>query len=330
MIYEYIELCKIFGSTTDYIQANGGNISIKNQKDNELLIKCSGFSMEETTVTSGFVKCNLEKIKYKYEDNNDNLEDCVIEGKGHPSIETFFHLIPKKYVIHLHPYKLIALLCMPDWKEKLINISNKLTAFIPYFKPGLELSKYILTSYKGENVLFLQNHGVIICTDNYKEIYLILKQIMNNCDKLFSIIPSSDVEFILDIYNILGKNEKDLFIKPYIIPNKTNDRYFYKLTPDIVLYLGDYPIIFEHNYQSLESEIAKYYKKTRTYPKVIIKDNITYCIGSSCKGAKALQDVLISYYNIIQITNNQILNEIPTSGCITIKSWDKEKYRLNQ
>jgi len=329
MINEYIELSKILGASIDYIQANGGNISIKNEKDNELLIKCSGFSMEETTLTSGFVKCNLEKVKYKYDINNDNLEDCVIEGKGQPSIETFFHLIPKKYVVHLHPYKLIALLSMADWKEKLVNISNESTAFIPYFKPGLELSKYILSSYKGEKVLFLQNHGVIICTDNYKEIYIILKQIIINCDKLSS-IASSDIEFILEIYNILGKNEKDLFIKSCLISNKTNDRYFYKLTPDIVLYLGDYPIIFEHNYQSLESEIAKYYEKTGTYPKVIIKDNITYCIATSCKGAKALQDVLISYYNILQITNNQILNEIPTSGCISITSWDKEKYRLNQ
>jgi ribulose-5-phosphate 4-epimerase/fuculose-1-phosphate aldolase len=327
MINEYIELCKILGASIDYIQANGGNISIKNEKDNELLIKCSGFSMEETTLTSGFVKCNLEKVKYKYDINDDNLEDCVIEGKGQPSIETFFHLIPKKYVVHLHPYKLIALLCMVDWKEKLVNISNESTAFIPYFKPGLELSKYILSSYKGEKVLFLQNHGVIICTDNYKEIYIILKQIIINCDKLSS-IASSDIEFILEIYNILAKNEKDLFIKPCLISNKTNDRYFYKLTPDIVLYLGDYPIIFEHNYQSLESEISKYYEKTMTYPKVIIKDNITYCIATSCKGAKALQDVLISYYNILQITNNQILNEIPISGCISIISWDKEKYRL--
>jgi rhamnose utilization protein RhaD (predicted bifunctional aldolase and dehydrogenase) len=328
MINEYIELCKIFGSSIDYIQANGGNISIKS--DTNLLIKKSGFNMEETTVTDGYVVCDKDAVLKKYNNSNEDIQDCVIEGKGHPSIETFFHLIPKKYIVHLHPYKLIALLCMPDWKEKLTNITNHATAFIPYFKPGLELSKYILTSYKGEQVLFLQNHGVIICTDDYKEVYIILKQIMNNCDKLFSNIPSSDIEFILEIYNILGKNEKDLFIKPCLIPNKTNDRYFYKLTPDIILYLGDYPIIFEHNYQTLESEIAKYYEKIGDYPKVIIKDNITYCIGTTSKGAKALQDVLISYYNIMYITNNQILNEISTNGCISIKSWDKEKYRLNQ
>jgi rhamnose utilization protein RhaD (predicted bifunctional aldolase and dehydrogenase) len=51
-VLDYIYLSKLFGACIDYVQATGGNISVKT--DTELIIKKSGFAMVETTESKGY------------------------------------------------------------------------------------------------------------------------------------------------------------------------------------------------------------------------------------------------------------------------------------
>jgi len=324
MIGDYIYLCKLFGGCYDLVQTNGGNISVKD--DTKIVIKRSGFKMIETQINKGYVVCDINSIKKQMELNDENLQNTIIQGedKATPSIETFFHLLPKKYVVHLHPTFLLHILCLKSWKEDLQNMNLPFNYLcVDYCKPGIELSNSIFENYSDQNVIFLQNHGLIVCDDNTDaiidvcvEINKSIKHIYNNCNQ-------TDLQFI----NMLNKLIPDKYIQSMIVNNLTYDRYFYKLSPDLYLYLGEYPIIIESRDIILEKEIEKYFNKYNKYPTIVIKDNLVYCISNTYEGLQNLKEMVQTYYQVVALNPNASYNEINNSTLLD--NWDKEKLRLN-
>jgi hypothetical protein len=112
-------------------------------------------------------------------------------------------------------------------------------------------------------------------------------------------------------------------IKSCAIKNINNDRYFYKLSPDLFLYLGEYPIIIESSETDIKYEIDKCIKT----PNVIIHNNLVYCISNNYEGVRNLEEMVETYYQIISLNPNIHFNEINNSKVLL--EWDKEKLRLN-
>ena len=319
---EYIELCKIFGGSYDLVQANGGNISIK--YDNKIIIKQSGFSMIHTTDIKGYVICDINLVEKQLYNKDEDLQVCILEGSPNatPSIETFFHLIPKKYIVHLHPIKILHILSLKSWKKCLDELSIENSLYIEYTKPGIELSEKILQKYNNEDIIFLQNHGIILCSDTKEYIYDLinkLNSLINTC------MPSTNINFLRELYTYLPNK----YIKSYIVQNITNDRYFYKLSPDLSLYLGEYPIIMESIANNIEDEINKYKEKTKSDPKIIINENLIYCISDSSDKLNIIHDMIQTYYNVLNPNPNAIYNEISSADASILMNWDKEKLRMN-
>lgn len=324
MIEDYIHLCKLFGGCYDLIQANGGNISVKDT--NTIVIKKSGFKMIETQINKGYVICDISKIQKQIDLNNENLESTILQGEPNatPSIETFFHLLPKKYVVHLHPTFLLHILCLINWKEYLqyMNLSFKYLC-IDYCKPGIELSKSIFEKYNNENVIFLQNHGLILCDDSIDRIKDLCNQINNSIKYVYTNCIYTDVQFI-DILNKLIPNK---YIQSILIQNISHDRYFYKLSPDLYLYLGEYPIIIESSDVYIDKEIEKYFNKYNKYPTIVIKDNLVYCISNTYEGLQNIKEMVYTYYQVIALNPNVSYNEI--NNHTVLENWEKEKLRLH-
>jgi rhamnose utilization protein RhaD (predicted bifunctional aldolase and dehydrogenase) len=306
-IDEYIELCRVFGGCYDLVQTNGGNISIKS--NNEIIIKRSGFKMIETEINKGYVICDTNKIDF----TSENINHTIISGEGTPSIETFFHLLPKKYIVHLHPIKLLHLLSLTNWKEKITELFGK-NLCIEYKKPGLELSNKILESYNNESIIFLQNHGIILCSDNKDDIYNIMNDILNKYN--FGRFSSTNILFIKELYHKI----KDKVILSSFIPFLKSERYFYKLSPDISLYLGDAPITFESSQYNLEFDLTK---------KVIIYKDIVYLIESNYNKVKNLEEMVKTYYLVLDSGFSDNYQEISNDDRKSLENWDKEKLRLN-
>ena len=109
-INRFIDISNEIGSDVAFVQAGGGNTSVK-LSTKEMLIKSSGIYLKDMTPNSGFCNVNFPEIKkYHYnliddeEKYSQKLNESVIKGVGRPSMETGFHaLIPHKYVIHSHP-----------------------------------------------------------------------------------------------------------------------------------------------------------------------------------------------------------------------------------
>ena len=164
---QYIQFCQLVGSYLELVQGSGGNISVKDSAF--LCVKSSGRMLAETTEGYGYSVCHIHDVEAKLQAEDTYLKDisCGGEEGSTPSMETFFHLLPSKWVVHLHPTFLLTKLCHPSWR----TLQTKYTyRHIPYYTPGLELANAIRSQYQGEKVLFLKSHGLILCANSVEEV----------------------------------------------------------------------------------------------------------------------------------------------------------------
>lgn len=296
---DFVYLCKLFGGLNELVQHGGGNISIKN--DSEFIIKSSGFALSEVNKDIGYVIMDLGKLKQiNFLDNNEpDLKNMIIKNIN-PSIETYFHIFLKKYVVHLHPTLINIELCK---KNPIINIDEEYI-FIDYIKPGYDLSREIFKQYKNERLIFLKNHGIIFSADTLQEI----KELIIKTFASFNINdPFLDIKNYIDLYDNICKNNEILFKVPYEY-NKIlgcfPDLYIKSYTPDIIVYLGS----------KINNDSVLYIDNGNIY----IKSDTKY------KCYKILE-VLESYYYLY--INNSI--SIKEKEINDVKNWDKEIFRQN-
>lgn len=158
-INTYLSLNRVFGSSTEFVQGPGGNISVKN--GNEIIIKTSGTCLGETQT---YEACNIDSLRKCLSEKNENVKDTVLRGSGTPSMEAYFHTLPKRLCVHLHPLSLPLLLHKED-----PCIDGM--AWVPYKQPGLDLAEEIIKIYTTQPILLFQNHGVLILADTVDEIF---------------------------------------------------------------------------------------------------------------------------------------------------------------
>ncbi len=271
----YKHLCGYFSQSFKNIQGTGGNISIK-LPYNTLIIKISGSSLGDSNEYCIVNQMTQEKIM----------------GNGKPSMEIGFHCnIPSKFVIHLHflPY-----LCCQD---KLNLVEFKKPYFnIPYLHPGEELSKEIKNMCLIDNcIIFLQNHGVILCGSSMDNIYELYKYLFKFYDGDYRLYEFYDrVKDKLD-GNFVYSVEMSFYIRPCHI------KYCF---PDMVIFL-----------QNIDDEV----RMTKNSDIVISQENNLYIIASCLKEYRCKLEVLQSYIeickynydNLVEIDDIQSLISIP-------------------
>jgi ribulose-5-phosphate 4-epimerase/fuculose-1-phosphate aldolase len=302
LLTPYIDLCRCIGGMTDWVQAGGGNISIKD--GDLLLLKESGVRIGDTTRVEGFVYASIKKLKECIASNNEDCSSSVLGGSGKPSIEAFFHTVPSKYVVHLHPSHLLDLLC----------VSN--SAYVPYVKPGLKLAQEFFKLYRQEEKLYhLQNHGVIITADTIDEIFETMKSMegwTNIClaRKLFDIYKTATDTINPPIIKSFQ------MIPPSIIP---------ALTPDIVLFLKQ--PLFLKSETSLAEDFSTYLELYKVLPNIVCDGKITYIVASSISKCYDIFELLQAVMSAHISVHTSKLTE---SEQLEITSWEKEKHRQSR
>jgi rhamnose utilization protein RhaD (predicted bifunctional aldolase and dehydrogenase) len=178
---EFIELSQAF-SSADQVQGGGGNSSLK-INDKEMLIKASGYELAEVSMESGYTSVDHIRISnfIRNEElslNSDtNYNDCLQasnQGRLRPSMETGFHAILDRCVIHSHSVYANILNCSSQGQElirtKIYDLNGKPALLVPYTNPGFSVSKtiyqhlqlYIEKQGCKPQLIFLANHGLII------------------------------------------------------------------------------------------------------------------------------------------------------------------------
>ncbi len=190
---DFVRICEKIGAMKDYVQGGGGNASCKHD-ENKMAIKASGFTIGEITETTGYADVDYVKIREYHTDVKESeltereanstpfTTSCVFpdsEGKTlRPSVETGFHSLMKKYVMHTHPVYANVITCAEGGAELAKKILGDMDfIWIPYINPGFSLTLVIkdaIDTYESKTgifpkIIFLENHGLITTSDNADE-----------------------------------------------------------------------------------------------------------------------------------------------------------------
>ncbi len=212
LINELISLTAPFINRPDLIQGPGGNTSVKDECGN-MIIKASGFRFNEINRDSGFSLVNSGNIKFYFENVNVHskaeCEKAYLEivsqnilskqdGNSYPkpSMETGFHAVLDKYVVHTHSVYTNLFNCNTNCFElvkQIQHILNLPVAYIPFVSPGFGLSYLICKEMQNANtsnkpvLFFLENHGIIAHGNNATEVKDLLFLLDTTISKLFFI-----------------------------------------------------------------------------------------------------------------------------------------------
>lgn len=156
------------------VQGAGGNTSIKH--DQVMWIKASGTELADAERRDIFVPVDrakaVDEARGSAGDGSCKGTVLDLENPLRPSIETTFHAaLDWPVIAHTHS---IATLVHAISSEGRAAAAEKLkdlqTAFVPYAKPGLPLTREILARVQPDTRIFvLQNHGLIVCGETVAE-----------------------------------------------------------------------------------------------------------------------------------------------------------------
>ncbi|MCK5027338.1 MAG: class II aldolase [Candidatus Pacebacteria bacterium] len=188
------EISQKIGAYPEYIQGGGGNVSVK-KTDTEMAIKASGFKLKDLREDTGFVSVNHIKIKSFYDTikGDENLAELMKEnsevvsentlyeeGKTslRPSIETGFHSLLGKCVVHTHSVYANILNCSIEGQSLIKELFPE-AVFVPYSPPGVALTLGVKNAIAGASprIIFLENHGLIVSGEISQDAYKLHEEV---------------------------------------------------------------------------------------------------------------------------------------------------------
>lgn len=198
-IKDFIELSNNLGSNICLCQHTGGNISVK--VGDYMFIKASGVQMKNISRVEGYaiVRPNEMKGTTSPEKYDALFESEIFFTGKRPSMEVGLHALLKKYTIHLHPVYLTALLCLGNTEEIIKEVYEGYDyRYLPYITPGYSLFKTLEKLDSIPDVIFLQNHGVVITSDSKEEALILTADIAYQAQKYLQNQISNFKTFTLD------------------------------------------------------------------------------------------------------------------------------------
>lgn len=332
-------ISKAVGNRIDYVQGGGGNTSVK-LSDELMAVKASGFKLNQITPKEGYVVVNYKNIKTYYE-NVDLSQDIdfekesvdfakknVVEMEGlkvlRPSVEAGFHSILKKYVIHTHPVYANILCCSKAGKntvEKIFAGKEYECIWIPYINPGFCLTLKIKEEIeicknktgKFPEVIFMENHGLIVSTDDCQKTILLHDEVNNLIRDILNIkeeYPEINIEKINETTYISHTPYLTYNLKGEKITNDYLDKV--ALYPDQLVYLnGGISIDGPENKLNVKSASGELVYKT------------------NYSEALTLEETLLGYLYVVNGVKKCGLDikTMSQKDIDFIRNWESEAYR---
>lgn len=174
-------------------QGAGGNTSVKTATG-ALLIKASGLRLADVSETDGYLEMDLPALCAIMDDpalaelapivahNRTAHQIRALAGPGavsrwlpsgearlRPSMETGFHVMLERVVLHTHPVYLNAFTCSQGGRAELEDAAGVDVAWVPYATPGYPLAKAVADTRAAFRAahgrlprrIVLESHGLI-------------------------------------------------------------------------------------------------------------------------------------------------------------------------
>jgi len=317
--------CTSIGSNPMLVQGAGGNISWKD--GDTLWVKASGMWMVDAEKKDIFVAVDLKNIKKEIAKSNYSVDiQALALSELRPSIETILHsLMPHKIVLHLHAIETLAYLATQNYSELLNSIlkNTYISAYIDYIKPGPDLAEAISEKFINSpdvQIIFLQNHGVVIGGMDIDEIDKILNFIEGTAKD--HAIKESNLSLkimqaaILDSYHTINDQKINNLVENEVCFFHT--KFNWALYPDHVVFLGGKSFC----YNSLEEFLL-----SKEKPHLIFIKGVG--IFSLNKLSYTQLTQLRCYYDVVSRLNaKHKINTLNESQIHELLNWNLEKHRV--
>jgi rhamnose utilization protein RhaD (predicted bifunctional aldolase and dehydrogenase)/NAD(P)-dependent dehydrogenase (short-subunit alcohol dehydrogenase family) len=367
-IRSLVEISRFYGSNKAMVIAGGGNTSYKT--NDKLWVKASGFALA-TISEEGFAVLDRKKLarisKNDYSADpfererqiKDNLAEATITKDKRPSVETSLHnLIAYKFVVHLHPTLVNALMCSNDAEKHIKSIFGADALYIPYTDPGYILFKKVEAEVKvfrkemgkDPKVILLQNHGIFVSADTTQEIIDIYDDIIERITHAIkepvneSMLPVAEnvteiVPAIRAIVSTEGLKTIKVTNSPLVEKFNGSTEDFEKIskpfTPDIIVYCKS-KYIYIDDVETPEGTILAFKKKFDDFvskngylPKVVLIKGIgMLAIGDNATQANTIKEVFEDAMKISWLSESFFGQHFMTTEQINfIDTWEVENYR---
>jgi ribulose-5-phosphate 4-epimerase/fuculose-1-phosphate aldolase len=345
-----VRISRYAGERFDLIQAGGGNSSVKTDQGH-LYIKSSGVLLSELSNRFGFTILDLKKTRSIFENKDiheaeskelrekfcNGLVNSSVINESRPSIETLFHTLFFKYTLHTHPLSVTFITSLFDWQERLrVLFKDYEILLIPYETPGIELALSIKNNLSAldeiPKIVFLQNHGLIVSSNNENDIYsiteLVVKRIENDLGldfnkyrlvtdlskRLNNLNSGENILYLTEDYHIrhVVENKFSLFLEPPFFP-------------DSLVFCG-YKAVELYDLDDL-SPIVNYMKEFGTLPKILIYNFQVYIVAISIKKAREIEEVLKMKCILLDQIESDKINFLRAEELNYLNNWEAEKFR---
>ena len=313
------------------LQGAGGNVS---WKDADILwVKASGTWLADAAEKDIFVPVDLPSLHKAIAARNFEVKPSVCSDSPlRPSIETLLHaLMPHTVVVHVHAVEVLAHLVRRGFSHTLGAPPDSTIrwACVGYHKPGAALAIGIadaLAATPGANVIFLQNHGVVIGADSVAEVDTILQTLV----AAFRVeprrpngaqVPSTAIE--------TGPDQTWRPVADPLVHQLATDPVLFErlqsawaLYPDHVVFLGPSPLAVND-----KDEFASRLRTTVPSPGVVFVRNVGVFADPTLNAGKQAQ--IRCYYDVLarQATDTP-LSPLTESDIGELLNWDAERYRI--
>ncbi|NBV83830.1 class II aldolase [bacterium] len=327
VLSEFQRLCRLAGSRLDWIQAGGGNASIK-RGDTRMTIKASGAALAMVSDTHGVVDVNYPQI-VRFLRDADRPRDWVLPqlSEGRPSIETYMHAALGAVVLHIHPWVALPLLCSPNWQANITEIMGPGHVYVPYSTPGVDLGIAVANSTRslsGTVVIWLQSHGLIVSGPTESEVLQCTDDVTATVATALGIDCAPDrrvtqlqlkIEATTGDLPVVYRCKTPLFLEQDLVARASNVG---PLFPDQAVFCGpEWP---------LASDLASYCARYGTYPPLIRHGSDVYVAAKSIQRAREIEDVATAQLTAVKWGVS--LDPLSSEEIRFLQNWDAEKWRM--
>lgn len=367
---QLVDISRFYGAKTDFVIAGGGNTSWKDEKT--IWVKASGTSLANISINE-FVPLRRKKVQAISEQTfssdpqqrerqvKEALSGCMVDPDSgeRPSVETSLHeLIRYRFVVHTHPTWVNALMCSHNAKTIAHKLFGEKALFVPYKDPGYTLYKFLekeVVSFRKKiktdpNIIFLENHGLIVSSDTAGEIKKIHRDIIStvkfSMDEPVVIKPEPTPEMILETVPAIRMMLSDenlpvvRFRSNSLILQYTRNKTSYEkisrpFIPDMVVYCRKEWIFLENTtkkeklLEELDQKLKEFENRNQYKPKIIVLKNMGVLgIDSDSRSVDLLLKVFEDLIRIRHYSESFGGAKALTDDQIRfIDQWEVENYR---
>ncbi|ELX08864.1 aldolase II superfamily [Janthinobacterium sp. HH01] len=314
--------CARVGADPLLVQGAGGNASWKN--GDTMWVKASGTWLGEAQRADIFVPVDLAHLRAAIAAGDLDVVPRALAGSSlRPSIETLMHaLMPQSVVLHLHAVEVLAHLVRADFAAP--APASAPWCWVDYHKPGAALAGAIAARLREQpeaQIVFLQNHGVVIGGADVGEVEAILASLLAcmRTEPLAPVAPAgAEASTMATLTTIPDEGIQQLALDPRLYKRLRKE---WALCPDHVVFLGAEAAC----YADADSFVAA---------QTIGADaRLAFIAGVGVYAAKdfgaARTAQLRCYYDIlVRQPSDAVLTTLSMPQLAELLDWDAERYRL--